>query len=49
MSDLYRKHSRYPLVRRRRRWPQWRIGSDTLCWLTGLGWIVALLALVWWR
>lgn len=43
----YRKYSRYPLIRRRRRWPT--VSSDTLCWLAALGWIVALLALAWWR
>jgi len=47
MSDLYRKHSRYPLVRRRRQWPEWRISSDTLCWLAGLLWLASLLALAW--
>ena len=45
----HRKYSRYPLVRRRRRWPEWRISGDALCWLAGLGWIVALLALEWMR
>lgn len=51
MSDLYphRKYGRHPLVRRRRRWPEWRISGDALCWLAGLGWIVALLALEWMR
>lgn len=47
MSDLYRRYRRYPLIRRRRMWP--RVSGDALCWLAGLGWIVALLALAWMR
>lgn len=46
----YRKYVRYPLERRRRQgWRSVRLSGDALCWLAGLGWIVALLALAWWR
>lgn len=45
----YRKYSRYPLERRRRGWRSVRLSGDALCWLAGLGWIVALLVVAWMR
>ena len=49
MNNPHRKYSRYPFIRRRRRWAWLQVSGDTLCWLAGLGWVAALLALAWMR